>query len=116
MQKNPFDEIPKLNLITKSTEKAVTFVEWLAEVIRGKNWVKKLVLLDVVLLAARYVLKWITTQDLPPLQYDKVFWLTVGLIFVAALIVAILTRPHPRKVPSNFSGRRIVTLSIVEKS
>jgi hypothetical protein len=38
-----------LESIKERSEKAVSFVEWLAEVLRDKNWVTELLLLDVLL-------------------------------------------------------------------
>ena len=94
--------------IKTSTEKAVSFVEWLVVILRGTNWVKKLLLLDVVLfvifnpISFPGILKSITQQQLPN-HYRLFFWLAIGLVFIAAVIVALHTPPHkieatPRKV------------------
>jgi hypothetical protein len=96
-----------LESIKERTEKAVSFVEWLAEVLRGKNWVTKLLLLDVLLLLffSPPVLSKILgllPKDLLriapelPRWYLPAFWLMTGLVFVAALVVAY--RTVPRKV------------------
>ena len=89
-----------LDSLKESTEKAVSFVEWLAEVLRGKNWVTKLLLLDVVLLAflnpasPLTLLKFFLAEPELPGWYRWVFWLVIGLIFLAALIVAYRTLPR----------------------
>jgi hypothetical protein len=96
-----------LDSIKEGTEKAVSFVEWLAEVLRGKNWVTKLLLLDVLLILCvnpfsfSKILGFLSSDLLPiapelPPWYPLVFWLTSGLVFMAALVVAY--RTVPRKV------------------
>lgn len=90
---------PSLDSIKESTDKAVSFVEWLAEVWRSKNWVRKLVLLDVVLFVAfnpfffPEILKRLPWPLAPPPWYLPVFWSMVVLTFMAALVVAVRTRP-----------------------
>ncbi len=42
---------PSFDDIKSSTEKAVGFIEWIAEVLRSKNWVTKLLLLNVIIFA-----------------------------------------------------------------
>ncbi len=85
---------PSFEQIKKRTEEAVSFIEWLADVLRGKNWVKKLLLIDVLLFAIFNPLFFpsileLFTKEQPPPQYPLVFWLVIGLVFVAALIVAL---------------------------
>ena len=99
-----------LESIKERTEKAVSFVEWLAEVLRGKNWVTKLLLLDVVLVLffsppfLSRILGLLPKALLPTAPklsewYTPVFWLVTGLVFVAALVVAYRTVPRKPGVP-----------------
>jgi|GEM_PF-4396356 len=90
---------PSLDEIQKTTKKLEEFVQWLAEVLRGKNWVTKLLLLDVILLIVFKLLPiilkpFITVPELFE-KYGYIFWLVIGIIFFIALIVAI--RKMPRK-------------------
>ncbi|HEX9972177.1 MAG TPA: AAA family ATPase, partial [bacterium] len=97
---------PSFDDIKTSTEKAVGFIEWLAEVLRGKNWVTKLLLLDVIVFALfnplflPTILKLFITEPKLPGKYVLIFWLAIGIIFIIALIVAIRTRPHKAKAPT----------------
>lgn len=91
---------PSLKSIKASVDEGTSFVEWLVEVLRGKNWVKKLLLIDVIILVVfnplffPKILGFITAKPLPP-NYKVYFWLVVGLIFVAAVVVALCTKPKP---------------------
>ena len=97
---------PTLDSIKDSTEKAATFVEWLVEVLRGKNWVKKLLLLDTLIfiifnpVVFSKILDYFVMNKPLPENYTLYFWLVIGLIFLVALTVAIRTRPG--KPPSVF--------------
>jgi len=96
---------PSLDSIKDSAEKANSFVEWLAEIWHGKNWVKKLLLLDAIIFVVfnpasfPFILEFFTSTPLPE-NYKSYFWPVVGLIFLAALIVAI--RNKPKKSPAIF--------------
>lgn len=89
---------PFLDTIKESTDKAVRFVEWIGEVWRSKNWVRKLLLLDVVLFLAvnpfslPEILERLPWPLALPAWYPLVFWSMVGLIFMTALVVAVRTR------------------------
>jgi hypothetical protein len=53
---------PSVKSIKESTEKAESLIYWIAEIFRGKNWVKKLLLLDVLIfffLKKSVVSKWL---------------------------------------------------------
>ncbi|MCI0693811.1 hypothetical protein L0337_17615 [candidate division KSB1 bacterium] len=96
---------PSLDSIKDATEKASASVEWLAEIWHGKNWVKKLLLIDALIFVVfnpasfPFILKFFTTATLPE-NYPLYFWPVVGLIFLAALIVAI--RIKSKKAPAVF--------------
>jgi tetratricopeptide (TPR) repeat protein len=102
--------VSSLESIKERTEKAVSFVEWLAEVLRGKNWVTKLLLLDVLLVlffspAVLSRILGLLPKDLRPIppelpgSYWTAFCLITGLVFVAALVVAYRTVPRKLGVP-----------------
>ncbi|NJP11122.1 MAG: hypothetical protein HC866_17965 [Leptolyngbyaceae cyanobacterium RU_5_1] len=89
--------------IKETTEKVATFVKWIAELIRSRNWFTLLLLVDVALIlfltpggiVAKF-LKDMFSLELPP-QYASGFWLVVGLVFVVALGVAVRTMPAAAK-------------------
>ncbi|MBD3306670.1 hypothetical protein GF339_09640, partial [candidate division KSB3 bacterium] len=92
-----------LDSIQKSTEATVSTVEWIVEILRGSNWVKKLILLDIlVLVGLNHVvvstgLAQIGQEDLLTPWQDKytIIWLAVvGLLFLAAIVVALKTLPR----------------------
>jgi hypothetical protein len=97
---------PSFDDIKSSTEKAVGFIEWLAEVLRGKNWVTKLLLLDVIVFAVfnplffPTILKLFIYEPELPDHYRLFFWFVIGIIFIIALIIAIRTKPQKAKEPA----------------
>jgi hypothetical protein len=96
---------PSLDNIKNATEKATTFVEWLVEIWHGKNWVKKLLLIDGFIFAVfnpasfPLILKFFTATPLPE-NYLFYFWPVIGSIFLSALVVAI--RLKSKKTPATF--------------
>lgn len=84
---------PSLDPIQENVEKAEKSVNWLADVLRGRNPVKKLLLVDALLFAIfnpfsfSAIYKSIAGKE-PPIWYGWLFWITVGLIFIAAVIFA----------------------------
>jgi len=74
---------PSFDDIKTSTEKAVGFIEWLAEVLRSKNWVTKLLLLDVIIFAVfnplffSNILKLFIDEPKLPGHYKLFFWFGV---------------------------------------
>jgi hypothetical protein len=97
---------PSFDDIKSSTEKAVGFIEWLAEVLRGKNWVTKLLLLDVIIFAVfnplffPTILKLFIDKPELPGNYKLFFWFIIGIIFIIALIIALRSKPHKAKGPA----------------
>src|ERR671925_575659 len=95
--------LPSPESLQKQTETAVSLVEWLAAVLRGRNWVKKLVLIDVLLLCALLSLPALMPylgRELP--KSALVLGGTmIALVFMAAVLVALPDRargPAPRGV------------------
>jgi hypothetical protein len=85
--------------IKEGTEKAVSFVEWLAEVLRSRNWVSLLMLLGVLALflnpwSLATLLGFILPGTPLPAGYAWVFGTAVGLTFIVAVIVAYRTVPR----------------------
>ncbi len=84
-------------------KKATEFIEWIAELIRKKNWVALLLLLAVVLFGLFNPHEWpfhgLLTQFVQPKfggWYAKAFWVLVGLLVLSAVIIAARAkRPLP---------------------
>jgi len=94
---------PPQDPVRKTTEEITNFVQWLAELIRSRNWFILLLLIEAVLIlfftpggVVPKFLKEFFSLTLPD-NYPTFFWLTVGLIFVVALIVAVRTMPRQSK-------------------
>ncbi|HWY22199.1 MAG TPA: ATP-binding protein [Candidatus Acidoferrum sp.] len=92
--------------IKKTVEGEQQFVQWFAEeVLLGKNWVKKLLFIDTIVFLVfnpsyfPKVLHFFGLQSLPH-WYPIVFWFLVGLIFLAAIIVAV--HAHSRTQEQRF--------------
>lgn len=106
---------PSFDEIKTSTENAVSFVEWIAELLRSKNWVRKLLFFDIAIgvicnpaLLPKW-LAWVIDKPKLPGWHPPVFWLVFGLVFLAALIVAILTKPKKSVAPAiDFSKRSAI--------
>ena len=86
--------------IKETTEKAVGFVEWLAQLLRGRNWVTMLLLLDVLVVlffnpfASSKILGFFPIAPALPEWYRPVFWGAVVVVFIAAFVVAYRTVPR----------------------
>jgi hypothetical protein len=63
--------------IKKRVEDLTGIVGWVAEIWRGKNWVRRLLPLDVLLLTAFYVLKRIPGLIIPD-NYSLYIWAVFG--------------------------------------
>ncbi|SRR6266498_220802 len=86
-------ENPSAESIKKRVEDLTGIVDWVAEIWHSKNWVRRLLLLDVLLFSAfnpyfPTVLKLIPGWFIPN-RYDLHFWAAVGLFFVIALVIGI---------------------------
>ena len=96
----PTGHLNNLNQLTKALE---SFAEQLAELIITKNWVSLPLLVNAVLIlfCNPIVIEKITSEILNvelPKQYPVFFWVAVGGIFLAALVIAV--RKIQRQPPS----------------
>jgi hypothetical protein len=87
--------LPSPESLPEKTEKVLTVIEWLADVIRSRNWVRKLVLVDVLLF---FLL--VSLPGLAPyvgLELPKPYLVfggaIIALVFIAAVLVALRTVP-----------------------
>ena len=119
---------PSQDTVRKITEELVQFFQWVAELIRSRNWFTLLLLADVSLIlfltpggiVAQFLDDWFSLTL--PKWYPLAFWLTVSVFFLVALIIAVVTMPssdteetvefHERKTikglqPFSFEDREI---------
>jgi tetratricopeptide (TPR) repeat protein len=91
-------ENPSAESIKKKVEDLFGIVDWAADIWRSKNWVRRLLLLDVLLLTFNpFFIKFIPGSFIPD-HYDLYFWAVTGLFFVIALVIGIrakAVRPAP---------------------
>src|SRR5689334_12059708 len=84
---------PSPDVIKETVEKSEKWVDWLVEVLRGKSWVKKLLLVDALLLIVfnplyfPSLLQRIAGINTPG-WYGWLIWPAIGLVFIAAVISA----------------------------
>ncbi|MGK7876845.1 MAG: hypothetical protein AB4426_27220 [Xenococcaceae cyanobacterium] len=91
---------PSPDAVRKRTEELAKFAQWVAKLIRSRNWFTLLLLVDVVLIlfftpggiVAQFFEKWFSLTL--PQWYGTAFWLAVGGIFLAALTLAVQTMPR----------------------
>src|SRR5262249_41228530 len=85
------------NLSAESIKKWVQdltgIVDWAAEIWHSKNWVRKLVLVDVLVFLAfnpyfQTLLRFLPGSFIPP-HYELYFWLVIGFFFAIALVIGI---------------------------
>ncbi len=87
------EQPPDPQILKDTVSKLDQFVAYLVNVLKGKNWTVKLLLLDVLLFAVfnpvsfSKILQLFGLKDLPA-HYPLYFWLVICGIFVAALSVA----------------------------
>ena len=95
---------PTPDLIQQTTETAARFIQWVATLIRQRNWFMLLVLLGVGLaLLGSFFREWVNNQffgGATPAGFWPSFWTTVVLLFAGALAVAIATLPKPAPSPT----------------
>ncbi|MBP0021186.1 MAG: hypothetical protein J7647_26990, partial [Cyanobacteria bacterium SBLK] len=110
---SPPPEPSPLDTLQKTTENWAKFVQWIAELIRRRNWFTLLLLIDAALIlfcppggVVPQFLKSGYSLDLPG-WYGKAFWLAVAGIFVAALGVAVVTMP-PKEEEDNYKERKAI--------
>jgi YD repeat-containing protein len=98
---------PSPEAIRELTEKMSAAVTWLAEVLQGRDWLTKLVLIDVVIFLFFnpdvYPLIPTLYQSLRgrplPTLYPLGFWTIFGSIAIAAFVVALRTKRGESHVP-----------------
>ncbi|AFY57832.1 NACHT domain protein [Rivularia sp. PCC 7116] len=85
---------PSQDVLRKTTEELAHFAKWVAELIRSRNWFTLLLLIDaaLILFVNPHFLKSFFKISLPD-EYTSLFPFLVGIIFVAAVIVAVRTKP-----------------------
>ncbi len=89
-------------------DKATKAVEWIVEeVIRRRNWLALLLLVDVIVFVALNPLQWPFANLLavfPPLKefewYTPIFWSTIIVIFLLAVVVAARAKKKKTEQPS----------------
>ncbi|MDY6938713.1 MAG: hypothetical protein SWY16_13695, partial [Cyanobacteriota bacterium] len=88
---------PTVEIIKKTTETIASYIQWVATLIRRRNWFMLLVLVGVALALLGSFFKEKIDNLLPESARSTVwasFWTGVVLVFVAALIVAVVTMPR----------------------
>ena len=101
---------PSENLLRKTTEELSHFAQWVAELIRGRNWFILLLLIDATLIlfftpsgVVATFLKDFFDITLPK-EYVALFWFAVAIVFLAAVIVGVRTK---RSLSANNNGEFI---------
>ncbi|MGF1537883.1 MAG: ATP-binding protein, partial [Elainellaceae cyanobacterium] len=91
-------ESPTPDLLQKTTETVARFIQWIAELIRRRNWFMLLVLLGVSLAIAggflRDRINDALFSEVPSGPFWASFWTVVALLFAGALAVAVATMPR----------------------
>src|SRR5882724_4217110 len=89
--------------IKRRVEDLIGIVDWVAEIWHSKNWVRKLVLVDVLLFIAFNPSFPTVLRILPgsfiPLHYELYFWAVIGLFFVIALVIGIRAKSAQSALP-----------------
>ncbi|MGH9852361.1 MAG: ATP-binding protein, partial [Blastocatellia bacterium] len=97
----PEEKMPSAEAIKETVGKLDQFIAYLIEVLRGKNWTTKLLLLDALLFAAfnpvvfREILELFGATQLPE-AYPLYFWLVIGAVFLVAVVAAWRARPKEK--------------------
>ena len=94
---------PSPSAVKTITEELVKLFQWILELIRSRNWFTLLLLADVSLIlfltpggvVAQFLNNWFSFSL--PEWYKLAFWLTVSILFLAAMIVAVVTMPSSSK-------------------
>ncbi len=90
---------PSPGTVRQTTDELVKLCNWIAKLIRERNWFTLLLLIDAGLIlfftpggiVAQFLKGWFSLKL--PQWYGTAFWLAVGGVFLAALIVAVRTMP-----------------------
>ncbi len=88
---------PSLDQFQKTSETVARFIQWIAELVRRRNWFMLLVLCGVTLSLLGHFLKEqinkFVTETFQGAFWAS-FWTVVVLIFLGALVVAVVTMPR----------------------
>lgn len=88
---------PTPELIEQTTEAVARFIQWIAELLRRRNWFMLLVLVGVALsLLGGFFRDWLNPflPDTIEGRFWQGFGVLVAVVFVAALVVAVVTMPR----------------------
>ena len=100
-----------LNLVKQLTETLSGFAQWIAELVHGKNWFTLLLLIDAsLILFGRLIANFLWNLlgfDLPE-KFNSWLWIAVGIIFVAAVVVAVVTMPKVQPEQTDFRERKAI--------
>lgn len=105
----PDPGLPSPEPLKEITEKITSFIQWIIELVRAKNWVALLVLSVVIAyLGFRPESGLVLTflKIAVPDWYARAFWLSIFAIFVTAIGVGIKTAPRPLKLGLEDPGAR----------
>jgi len=100
-----------LQTVKQLTETLTAFAQWIVELIRGRNWFTLLLLLDASLIlfgkpVAEFLAK-LFGFELPE-QFSSGLWLAAGGIFLAAILVAVVTMPRSQPEEVEFAERKAI--------
>ncbi|MGF1512895.1 MAG: NACHT domain-containing protein [Elainellaceae cyanobacterium] len=106
-------ESPNPDVLQQTTEKVARFIQWIAELIRRRNWFMLLVLVGVSLaIAGGFFRDRINTAFLGETvqgPFWASFWTGVVLLFVGALAVAVVTMPRsPQATAADVAERKAI--------
>ncbi|MGB3612154.1 MAG: hypothetical protein WBA10_00060, partial [Elainellaceae cyanobacterium] len=106
-------ESPNPDVLQQTTEKVARFIQWIAELIRRRNWFMLLVFLGVSLAIAGGVFRDRINDaffsDVPSGPFWASFWTVVALLFVGALAIAVVTMPRsPQATAADMAERKAI--------
>ncbi len=100
-----------IDILKELTKVISDFAQWIAELIRQKNWLMLVCLLDAgLLLGAKPIVEVLATFlgfEVPE-NFGSWLWLTVGLIFIVAIAIAVATMPKAQVEQTDFRERKAI--------
>jgi tetratricopeptide (TPR) repeat protein len=94
-------QLPNPDTVNQSVTRLEQFVAYIVEVLRGNNWTRKLLLLDVLIflifnpISFKRILELFSIINLPN-RYGLCFWILVGAVFGAAVIASWRVLPREK--------------------
>ncbi|NEO86926.1 MAG: NACHT domain-containing protein [Spirulina sp. SIO3F2] len=88
---------PTPELIQQTAETIAQFIRWIVQLIRRRDWFMLLVLVGVVLaVVGSFFRKWLNLilPDTVEGRFWVSFWVGVAIVFIAALVMAVVTMPR----------------------